>query len=521
MAKALKRVNRTASENKTVKQEKPKKRYTVKEIRNFAKSLENKEADRLKKKFEEARNSAIQLRDITKKETRSYSTFNKTKLRDYLKSPYANQEQLRKLSQFLFRYSQNYRDIIMYNAKMIDLDCRSVIPLIELGKDNDTVKITKLYYDTLLQLNKMNLQKEILKCAIIAWREDSFYGITFEDETGFFIMPLDGNYCMVSSTGFDGSLNFALNFSYFKGREYLLEYYGEPFASMYEEYKKDSTGKLWQEIPPERSICLKINNDDLTMDIPPFVGLFEELIDLVDLRAIQAVKDDLSIYKLLVFKVDTIKGSDEPDDFAVDLDTCIEFYDNAELPEGVSSIISPMDIQSISFKEDQTSDVNRIEEATKNLFNNSGGAQILNSSSISGSTAFTAAILADTIKALRPILKQIEVWTNRYLTFVMGKHATVKYLEVSPLTKESYRKGLLENGTYGEPVRLALNTLNGFNELETLSLQFLEQDCLKLHENLKPMLSSHTQSNKKGNQKDAGAGELTDEGEKSRDKETN
>lgn len=504
------------------------KKHTVEEIRQFALEQQKLEDERLIKKFATAKAAAsgIGLTDLSKSENRTYTVFNKEKLRQYIKSPFANQANLRNLSRFLYRVSQNYRRIITYNAEMLDLNSRSVIPLIDITKSNNANKVLKNYYSTLIQLDKMNMQKEILKCAIIAWREDTFYGITFEDDTGFFILPLDGEYCKVSSSNYDGTLNFAFDLSYFRSRDYLLEYYGEPFISMYRSYQGDTTNMRWQEIPVERGVCFKVNMDDLTMDLPPFVGLFEELIDLVDLRSIQSVKDELSIYKLIVSKIDTLSGTNEPDDFAVDLDTAIEFYNRMteSLPDGIASVLSPMDIEAVTFKDDQTEDVNRIEEATKNLFNNSGGAQILNSSSISGTTAFTAAVLADSTHALRALLPQIEAWVNRYLTCVLGEHAKVRYLAVSPLTKDAFRKRLLEDATYGEPNRLMLNTLNGISELETLSLKFLEQDCLNLHEEMIPLQSSHTQSGD-GTKESGGQTkddtDLSDSGEASRDKETN
>ena len=499
------------------------KKHTVEEIKQFALEQQRIEEERLIKKFASAKQAAlgIGLTDLSKTENRTYTVFNKEKLRQYIKSPFANQANLRNLSRFLYRVSQNYRRIISYNAEMLDLNARSVIPLIDITKSNNTSKVLKNYYSTLIQLDKMNMQKEILKCAIIAWREDTFYGITFEDDTGFFILPLDGEYCKVSSSNYDGTLNFAFDLSYFRSRDYLLEYYGEPFISMYRSYQGDTTNMRWQEIPVERGVCFKVNMDDLTMDLPPFIGLFEELIDLVDLRSIQSVKDELSIYKLLVSKIDTLSGTNEPDDFSVDLDTAIEFYNRMTeaLPEGIASVLSPMDIEAVTFKDDQTEDVNRIEEATKNLFNNSGGAQILNSSSISGSTAFSAAEIADANHSIRCLLPQIEAWVNRYLTCVLGEHAKVRYLEVTPLTKEPFRKRILEDATYGEPNRLMLNTLNGISELETLSLKFLEQDCLGLHESMIPLQSSHTQS---GTQEAGGQtkddSELTDEGDRSRTK---
>ena len=64
------------------------------------------------------------------------------------------------------------------------------------------------------------------------------------------------------------------------------------------------------------------------------------------------------------------------------------------------------------------------------------GAQILDNNKVSGTTAFTAAILCDTMMAIKTVLPQIEERVNRYLTFAIGDdHARVKYFEVSPYNK--------------------------------------------------------------------------------------
>lgn len=122
-------------------------------------------------------------------------------------------------------------------------------------------------------------------------------------------------------------------------------------------------------------------------------------------------------------------------------------------------------------------------------------------------------------------MPQIENWVNRRMEYAVGKeHAMVKFMRVTPYTKETFRKELLENGTYGLSNRLAVNCLSGISELETLSMKFLEQDCLNLHNEMIPMKSSHTQTGTTDNISGApskDSDELTDEGEASRDKRDN
>ena len=90
---------------------------------------------------------------------------------------------------------------------------------------------------------------------------------------------------------------------------------------------------------------------------------------------------------------------------------------------------------------------------------------------------------------------------------------------LSVYTKETFKKALLEGATYGTPTLLAYNSCNQFSELDSLALNFLERDCLGLHEKFIPVQSSHTTAgNSEGGGQTKDDGELTDEGEASREK---
>ena len=71
---------------------------------------------------------------------------------------------------------------------------------------------------------------------------------------------------------------------------------------------------------------------------------------------------------------------------------------------------------------------------------------------------------------------------------------------------------------YGIVSSLALNSLNGFSELDTLALNFLENEVLGLRDKFEPLKTASTSSNTEneggGQEKD---GQLTDEGEKTKD----
>lgn len=485
---------------------------TVKEIRDY--SIKKQYIEQIRAALGD---KAVQLANLSKPEpNRSYTVFNKDRLRTYLRNPKANEQGLRELSQFLYRMSFQYRRIIHYFSEMVDLSAYSVVPLIDVEKDSDTIdkkKNLKKYTKTLKQIRKMDMKSEIIKCLIIAWREDCFYGYTYEDNDAFFIMPMDGRYCRISSVNLDGTINYAFDFSYFTSHLDDLEYWDDEFKKKYEIYQSDRINSKWQELDRSRTICLKVNIDDLGLVIPPFVALFPQIIDLVDLQSIQSVKDELSIYKLLVAKLETLKGTDEPDDFAVDIDTAIDYYKKLEekLPESVSSCISPLPIDVIEFKGTTTEDVDMVSNSMSNLFKAAGVTQILDNENLSGTEAFKASILCDSLQAIKILLPQIEKWHNHYLEERITNHCPIKYIECTPYTKGDVIERYAEGSQYGLPVKIAYATLLGFDPLEVVSLAFLENDCLKLAEKWIPLQSSHTQSGKVQVTTDAGEGNNNDE----------
>lgn len=488
------------------------KKLTAAEMREFQKE------ERRKELYAKAKN-AVNLLDLTKNQTRTYTIYNKESLRTYMKNPASNENRLRNLSRFLYRVSQPYRRLVNYNAQQIDLTAMVLTPNINITEQNDTVSVLKDYYNTCVQVDKMHMDSETYKMALTAWIEDASYGYIYEDDTGFFIYPLDGEYCKVSSTNIDGTLNFAFNFSYFKNRQELLEYWDSEFKKKYDAYAKDS--KLqWQELDPKRTICFKIGIDDPTLCIPPYLALFENIIDNIDLQSIVNVKDELSIYKLLVARLQHMSGSDDPSDFEIDIDTALEYYRKfeASLPDCVSSVISPLPIETIEFKGTTTEDTDMIANSMSNLFKISGGSMVLNDEK-TGASIYRAHQIADMMQALKPLLGQIQSWMNRYLPYVLSNPAKVKYLETSPWMKNEKKKELIESAQYGVPVKMAVAALDGFSPLEVMRMQFLENNTLALHDVWIPLQSSYTQSGSSDGSNEKDLTDLGDEGAETREQE--
>ena len=479
--------------------------------------------------------NALQLIDLENIPSKTYTVYSKESLRTYLKNPLSdnNAKNLRKLSQYLYVLSAQYRRLVAYFASMIDASLYNVIPNVSMTEDNDDETILADYESVLKWLEKMNVPMWIFSVLVTCWREDIFYGYIYYDDSSeqdvnsFFILPLDPDYCKISSVNYDNTLNIAFDFTFFDNSVNFkyLEYWDKEFNSLYNSYKNDSKLR-WQELDPERTVCLKVNFDQTDRVIPPFASLFENLIDLIDLQSITSLKDQMSIYKLLVAKIDTLSNATDPDDFAIDLNTAVDFFNKMAntIPKSTGIVLSPMEIVPINFEKTDSDDVNQISKANSNLWEAAGVSQILDNDRLTGSTAVTAAMRFDSLYGLKPLLAQIEARVNRFLDYVLPDNGMrVKYLPITPYFKDEAIKQTVEACTLGLPLKTQLATLMGMSPMDMHSMLYLENNILKLQDKFIPLQTTYTQTGdgSTGGAPEKDDGDLSDEGAKTRDQDKN
>ena len=474
---------------------------------------------------------ALSLIDLTQTKNLTYTTYSRESLRSYLKNPASegNQKSLRKLSNYLYTVSHVYRKIV--NNKVNQLTCKNWIAY---PKMNDVGEIDEAAFDDYNEacnyVESMHMESQIKKCLTRAWLDDVCFGFTYGDPKNdeFFIHLLPADYCKISSQHFyGGRLNFAFDFSFFDGNAYYLDIFDPVFKKMYNSFKNDSKLR-WQELPIERTFCLKINFDNLDYPIPPFCGMFESLISLCDLQQIQDLKDEMSAYKLINMKIPLISGSKDVDDFAIDLDLSNNFYKKAlgVIPENVALILSPFEIDTVDFDENTAEDTNIINKAYQNLIEANGDI-VCNSNKITNSTSFKLALMADSFSAMAPVT-QINTWINLYLKHNLGVESViVEFSDVSKYFEEDRINLLLKLGQYGVPIKSELASLAGLNPAKCRSMEYIEEKLgLAKNKWIAPLVSSNIQNGLSENGDGSGGrpesdGPLSDEGEATKDGDKN
>lgn len=505
----------------------------------MAQELSDKE--RIEKLSREEKNRAafaalkdvLSLIDLTKSKNITYQTYSRDSLRTYLKNPAteSNQRNLRKLSNYLCTVSHVYKRIINFKAHQAQLKVWTVYPDIPISEEPDRDNILQNYERVVKYVRNMDMKSQILKCMLQYFKNGVVYGFTYGDpekDGSFFIHLLDPDYCKISSQQYhSGILNFAMDMSFFDSgtNSYYLDVYDPIFKKLYNKYKSDNTQR-WAELPIERTFCLKYDLDNLDYPMPPLAPLMDSIISLCDLQSIQNVKDELEATKLLYAKINTLSGTNQVDDFEIDLDLASAFWTKikAALPDQVSFALSPMDIESVDFSTNNANDVNVVEKAYENIIN-SGGGIVLNQNKITNSTSFRLALMADCQDSVA-VIEQINAWINLYILNNIGETGMiVEFDDTPPYFVDEKIDKLLKLSQYGLPVKLQLSALANANPMKERGMSYIE-DALGLAKTqwCSPLVSSNVQS---GNIENGDGSEgrtplenpedLTDEGEKTRD----
>lgn len=490
------------------------------------------EEQKRKVAFAESLKNALQLFDPEKIPTRTTSTYSRENLRTYLRNPAtdSNNKNLRKLSAYLYTVSHVYRRMINFKAHQINCKTWSAYPIVSMTEDVDEEVILKEYERTINIVKAMHMETQIFKVMLQAWKYGVSYGYVYGDpETDgeFYIHLLDPDYCKISCASYDsGVLGFLFDMSFFRGNEEQLDYYDKEFTTLYNQYQSDNI--RWKQLPIERTICIKIDPDNLDYSIPPLSGLMESIISLTDLQATQEEIDALQNYKLLYGKIDTISGTKNVNDFEIDLDLAVSFMKkiNDVLPNNVGYGVSPMELKTIEFKDNDASDTNTLSKAYSNLIE-SNGSIVLNSNRITNSESFKKALQVECIDAMEPI-NQLNAWLNLYLKYNFSiENVVVEYSNISPYFMNDEIDKYTKLAGLGLPIKTELAAMVNADPQKSIGMDFLERQLLKLGTErwTNTLVSANTQSSAST---EGGAPtaeekgeELTDEGEASRDKDTN
>lgn len=446
----------------------------------------------------------------------TFSRYSKSDIINYLKNPYTYEKNLRDAVVYIYGASSHFRRLIQYFAGLTNLSYVVAPYRIDPAKANDS-SIKKNYIKTLNLLDIMDIQNQFSKILTVCFREDTFYGTLWQTTDNVTLQQLPSDYCKISTI--EGNVfNVSFDFSYFDTDSDMLEFYPPEFTSKYNIYLNDRQGSKWQDLDSPTSFAIKCNNDIPTYSIPPFAGILREIYDIEDYKQLKLTKAELENYAILVMKLALTKENE----FAMELNDAQDFWRNLDnvLPEEVGSILSPMDVEKITFDRSGVQDTDYIGQAEDRLFSSAGVSSLLFNNPKASSNSLLLSIKADQALTFG-IVRSIETAINRFLqSQSFGKNFKTIFLDVSRYNQKEMGDAYLKACQYGMPMVSFFCASQGLLQSQMDTMNYLEDALLGVKERFKPVSSSSTQSNSgdgEAGRPKSDTGDLTDAGESSQE----
>lgn len=448
----------------------------------------------------------------------TFNRYSKEEIMGYLENPYRYETNLRDAVVYMYGASSHFRRLIQYFVGLSDLSWIVSPYKVDTSKA-DRNKIYKNYLKTLNFMNSMNIKDQGANILTVCLREDTYFATTWITNDDITLQQLPPAYCKISTIE-GGVLNVTFNFAYFDQNKNLLDYYPPEFTTKYNLYKKEGTKSKWQELDSPNSFAIKCNKDILDYSMPPFAGILSNLYEIEDYKLLKLTKTELENYALIAMQL----GMDKDGNWAMDFGKARQFWQNLDevLPEEVGSVLTPMKLEKISFDEAGTNSTDKVSESEDHLMSAAGvSSQIFSSKNTSSSNAMLLSIKADQAITFS-IVKSIESAINRILQAQSwSRDFRVTFLDCSPFNRMELAKLYREGAMYGLPTVSLYCAAIGIGQSEMDTLNFLEDDILGIKERFTPLQSSATMSGDDGGRPEKDLGDISDEGEKSKERNTN
>lgn len=449
----------------------------------------------------------------------TFSLYTKDNINEYIGNPYRYEKQLRRAITYIYGVSPHFRRVIQYFVGLTNWAYIVEPYRIDPRKANPKT-INNNYRKVLDVLSSMNIKTQFPKILTVCLREDVFFGTFWVTQDSITIQQLPSDYCAISSI--EGNvLNVTFDFSYFSINEGLLEFYPPEFTTKYNLYKKQKLNR-WMELDSPYSFAIKCNSDILDYALPPFAGLLRDIYDIEDYRNMKKAKTALENYAMIAMTL----PMDDDGGWILDYTKAREFWENLDsvLPEEIGSVLTPMELDKISFEKSNTGDTDTVTQAEENLYNAAGVSSLLFGNARASANALLLSIKADQNMTFE-IVKSIFDAVNRLIQAQSyGKYFCATPLNISVYNQKEMADLYLKSATYGLPTISAFGAAVGVGQAELDSMSFLETEVLGLQDMFKPIVSSTQMSSEDIESKaatDEGGAPTKDIGELSDSRETN
>lgn len=406
-----------------------------------------------------------------------------------------------KLSRNYFYKDGYYKQIIIHYATLLKY-VGLLIPNPGYGKSLSTPHIQKKYYLAMDYVEKMNLPVLLTNCALRALIDGSYYGIVIKiDKTTFSVLDLPSSYCRSRFKDLSGNDIIEFDVSYFntifekEAREAALASYPKVISQHYRKWSKGKIKERWVTVPSGLGICFSFFDGR-----PFFLNVIPASIDYDKAVEAEQERDAEELRKIIVQKIPHLTDGRlvfEPEE--------AEEMHNGTVGmlrgnKNISVLTTYADVEAVVSKTSSDSTRNTLEQMLRNVYSQAGVSSQFFAST--GSNTLNASIKND-ISMMMYLGNKFSNFISTTLNSVHSNaNISFKYiiLPISIHNEEDYVNTGFKLASSGYSFLMPA-IAQGLSQKDLVSIKELENDVLKLSEQLIPLSSSYTQG-------EAGTGEV-------------
>ena len=425
-------------------------------------------------------------------------------------------DQLRSLSQSYFYSSGFYRRLLTHYATILYYTPLLIPHMVGNKKKITDKKYEEKYFQALEFINSLNFEQLCRHFALSVLVDGAYYGMLKEVGGQYCIQDLPYEYCRSRMKSFSGVDIVEFDVTWFdnirdeKLKKETLSTFPKEIRTGYLKFLKGKLPSSWIRIPAEMGIHFNLYEErPFFSTVIPSIINFNEYVDM------EKEKDLQQLHTLVVQEIGHTSNGDlifEPEE-AVELHKGLTSITKKN--KHLDGITSYGKIETHRLLDDDAAVKNNLEKISSILYAESGSSQQLFAAD--GNVSLERSIQND-IALMMFLANNFSIWLKNLLNSIFGdQHITfgVEILPVGQYNVKDYQSQALNAAQYGYSFMIPSLAM-GLEQNQLLDLKNVETKLLKMDEVLKPLQSSHTASGKEGS-----SGKLTEEEQKTKEKEGN
>lgn len=420
------------------------------------------------------------------------------------------------LSYNYFNKNGFYKEIISYYSTLLKY-ANILIPNPIQGKSLQDTPLKKKYFQANEFLQKIRIEEIGPRIAFKVLLFGSYYGaVQTANKKDFTLMDLPYKYCRSRFLDKKGNKIVEFNVKFFntisdeENRKAALKVYPEVVRKYYYSWRRDKKKTSWVFLPSNIGVCFELFDErPYFLSIIPATIEYDKAVDTEQQKNLEKIK------KLLVHKIPHLNDGTllfEPQEVQIMHNGVVNMLKGNNPYVSVLTTYGDVDVDNTKTTDSVSNNI--LENMENGIYAEAGvSKEVFNATS---SASLSTSLKYD-LSLMMVLANKIAIFFSTLINSLYGNgnlSFTFRVLPISYYNEEDYINSYFKLASSGYSFLLPA-AVQGITPLDLMNLKEVENDVLKLHEILLPLMSSYTQS---GNgQKESEA--PTEEGGRPRKKE--